>query len=335
MDQPRTYDVITVGSATEDIMIQVDSAKVITVEDINGSQSYMALEYGGKMHVDNIIVSVGGGGVNTATTFALQGLTTAVVSKVGRDDGADRIRKRLTEAGAHAHLLADSPDHSTGYSTIITSYSGERTVLVHRGASRELRAEDLNWDEMAKAEWLYLAALAGNSWQLYPLLADFACTHGIKLALNLGTSQIDQGLEGFAEILGCADLLFQNAEEMRTLTGVPAERGDRDEREMMRLLHEVGVDVVVITDGARGAAASDGSALYVVPAFEVEAACSLGAGDAFAAGCLSALQHGLGLQEALRMGSANSASVVQQVGANRGILTWDEAREFVATHTPR
>ncbi len=280
-------------------------------------------------------MSVGGGGVNTATTFALQGLTTAVVSKVGRDDGADRIRKRLTEAGAHAHLLADSPDHSTGYSTIITSYSGERTVLVHRGASRELRAEDLNWDEMGRTQWLYVAALAGNSWQLYPLLAEFACKHKIKLALNLGTSQIDQGLEGFAEILSCADLLFQNVEEMRTLTGVPAERGDRDEREMMRLLHEVGVDVVVITDGARGAAASDGSALYVVPAFEVEAACSLGAGDAFAAGCLSALQRGLGLQEALRMGAANSASVVQQVGANRGILTWDEAREFVATHAPR
>jgi sugar/nucleoside kinase (ribokinase family) len=335
MDQPRAYDVITVGSATEDIMIEVDSAKVITIEDINGSRSYMALEYGGKMHVDSIIVSVGGGGVNTAMTFALQGLTTAVVSKVGRDDGADRVRNRLTEAGAYAHLLADSADHSTGYSTIITSYSGERTVLVHRGASRELCAEDLDRDEMARTQWLYVGALAGNSWRLYPLLAEFARDHGIKLALNLGTSQIARGLDEFAEILSCADLLFQNAEEMQTLTGVPPERGDRDEREMMRQLHDVGVDVVVITDGAQGAAASDGSALYVVPAFEVEAACSLGAGDAFAAGCLSALQHGLDLQEALRMGAANSASVVQETGANRGILTWDEAREFVATHAPR
>lgn len=335
MDQPQAYDVITVGSATEDIMIEVDSSKVITIEDINGSHSYMALEYGGKMHVDSIIVSVGGGGVNTAMTFALQGLATAVVSKVGQDDGAARIRNRLIKAGACAHLLAESADHSTGYSTIITGYSGERTVLVHRGASRELCAEDIDWDEMTRTQWLYMAGLAGDSWRLYPLLAEFAREHGIKLALNLGTSQIAQGLDGFADILSCADILFQNAEEMRALTGVPSERGDQDEREMMRRLHDAGVGAVVITDGARGAAASDGHTFYVVPAFEVETACSLGAGDAFAAGCLSALQHGLGLQESLRMAAANSASVVQETGANRGILTWEEAREFVATHTPR
>ncbi len=313
-------------------MIEVDSAKVVTIDDMHGSQSYMALEYGGKLHVDSILVSVGGGAVNTGITFATQGLTTAVVSKVGRDDGADRIRRRLEEVGAHSHLLAESDEHGTGYSTIITTYTGERTVLVHRGASRTLSANDMDWDGLAKAEWLYISALAGDSWQLYPVLAEFTERHQIKLALNLGTSQIDQGIEGFSEILRCTHVLFQNVQEMRCLTGVPQELGDRDEREMMSRLHEVGVNIVVITDGARGAAASDGRTHYTVPAYQVVAACSLGAGDAFAAGCLSSLQHGLGLQESLRMGAANSASVVQETGANRGILSWQEALQYVRSH---
>ncbi|HUS81126.1 MAG TPA: hypothetical protein VM283_07640, partial [Armatimonadota bacterium] len=65
MPRPERYDIITVGSATEDILIQVDSAKVISIEDKDGAACYMALEYGGKMHVDGITVSVGGGSVNT------------------------------------------------------------------------------------------------------------------------------------------------------------------------------------------------------------------------------------------------------------------------------
>lgn len=329
MRKPDSYDVITVGSATEDIMIQVDSAKVVTIDDIDGSQSYMALEYGGKLHVDDILVSVGGGAVNTAVTFATQGLTAAVVSKVGNDGGAERVRARLTEAGALPHLLAVSDQHSTGYSTIITTYTGERTVLVHRGASRELGERDLDWDELAKTRWLYVGALAGESWRLYPLLAEFARSHDIMLALNLGTSQIDQGIENFREVLSAAHALFLNVEETRRLTGVPAERGDRDEREMMRMLHDVGVDLVVVTDGARGASAWDGRAHYSVPAYRVEEVSTLGAGDAFGSGCVSALVHGLSLQQALRMAAANSASVVCEVGANRGVLTWEQALEFV------
>jgi len=163
---------------------------------------------------------------------------------------------------------------------------------------------------------------------------EFAREHAIKLALNLGTSQIDQGLEGFREILRSAHILFQNTEELRRLTRVQPDRGDRDEREMFKLVHDVGVDIVVMTDGPRGAQASDGRALYIVPAYEVETECNLGAGDAFAAGCISALHHGMSLTESLRMGAANAAGVVQHTGASVGILSWDEALEFVRTHKP-
>jgi len=163
MRKPSSYDIITVGSATEDILIRVDSARVVTFEDRNGSQAYMAFEYGGKLHVDSILVSVGGGAVNTAITFATQGMTTAVVSKVGCDGGADRIRARLEEAGAHCHLLVVSDQHSTGYSTIITTWTGERTVLVHRGASSELREEDVNWDELAKTNGSMSARWRGRA----------------------------------------------------------------------------------------------------------------------------------------------------------------------------
>ncbi|MBD3293612.1 MAG: hypothetical protein GF393_11865, partial [Armatimonadia bacterium] len=278
---------------------------------------------------------VGGGAVNTAITFAKQSMTTALVSKIGRDDPGERVKSRMEEFGARTHLMAYSDESGTGYSTIITTFTGERTILVHRGAARELGEDDIPWEDLKRTEWMYVGALAGQSWRLYPKLARFADEHGIKLALNLGTSQIDQGLDEYGDLLGGTYMIFQNDEEMRRLTGVAAERGDRDEREICHRLHDRGVDIVVITDGERGAMASDGRAYYTVPAYKVEIESTVGAGDAFAAGCISALWHGKSVPDALRLGSANAASVCGHTGANAGILTWEEALQFVDEHKSR
>ena len=228
-----------------------------------------------------------------------------------------------------------SAEANTGYSTIITTFTGERTILVYRGASRELCEEDLPWDRMANTEWMYVGALAGESSELYPLLGEFAAEHDIKVGLNLGTSQIDQGIEAFEGILRKTHVMFQNKKETRRLTGVPPERGPEDELEMFQRLHEVGIDIVVMTEGAKGAEASDDQAHYTVPAYRVETVSTVGAGDAFAAGCISALHRGLSLPESLRMAAANSASVVQQPGASAGILTWQEALDFVGKRQQR
>jgi len=332
MSEPGRYDIITVGSATEDVMIQANSARVISIEDLDGAQAYMAFEYGGKIHVDGIFITVGGGAINTALTFAKQGMRVAAVSKIGRDEAGDRVVARLRSEGAHAELLVRCPVKPTGYSTIITTFTGERCVLVYRGAATDLHESELPWDRMARTHWLYVGALAGESSQLYPLLGEFAAEHGLKLALNLGTSQIDRGIAAFAGILSHTHVIFQNKEETRRLTGVPPDRGPEDELEMCRILHDVGVDIVVMTEGARGAEASDGQAHHTVPAFPVEVTSTIGAGDAFAAGCISALHRGLSLPESLRMAAANAASVVQQPGASVGILTWQEALDYVQRH---
>lgn len=326
------YDVITVGSATEDVMVHTTAGSVFTIQNADGEEQWMAFEYGGKIHVDDMLIGVGGGAVNTAVTFAHQGLRVAVISKVGRDEPGERVRHRLEQVGVMTHLMAHSETSKTGYSTIITTFTGERTVLVHRGACRELSDSDILWNEVARSNWMYVGALAGESWRLYPKIGAFARDHGVKLALNLGTSQIDQGLEEYGDLLACTHIIFQNNEEMRRLTGIEEARGDTDEREICRRLHERGVQIAVITDGKRGAMASDGKRFYTVPAYEVEVASTVGAGDAFAAGCVSALIHGEDLQMSLRLGAANAASVVAQVGANRGVLSWDEALQFVASY---
>ena len=56
---------------------------------------------------------------------------------------------------------------------------------------------------------------------------------------------------------------------------------------------------------------------------------STGAGDAFASTIVSALIHGKTLDEALTWAPINSMSVVQQVGAQKGLLTKEKLEEYL------
>ena len=94
----------------------------------------------------------------------------------------------------------------------------------------------------------------------------------------------------------------------------------RKMRTMDRLKH---FKIVVVTDGPKGAYAYDGGKFWFMrsypdpkPPYE-----RTGAGDAFSSTVTAALVLGLPLSEALRWGPVNSMSVVQDVGAQKGLLS--------------
>ena len=57
-----------------------------------------------------------------------------------------------------------------------------------------------------------------------------------------------------------------------------------------------------------------------------------GAGDAYATGTLAGLIHGKPLEEAMRWGAANSASVVEQMGSTPGLLSLNKMEEMLKEH---
>ena len=103
-------------------------------------------------------------------------------------------------------------------------------------------------------------------------------------------------------------LLLPNRDEAAVLTGIA------DPAAAARAL-AAHAEEVVVTLGAEGALWSDGAAVVHVPAFPVVRADSTGAGDAFAAGLLSARADGAAPADALRSGCALAARAVARVGA--------------------
>ena len=276
------------------------------------------------------MIDTGGGAVNTAATFARMGMKTAALCKVGQDRPGHEIAERLREENVDASLFIYSPERHTGFSVIISGFSGDRTILVHRGASTELVRDEIPWDILRQSEWLYIGSMAGTAAPLFKELITFGGQQGLKVAVNPGSTQLGEGLESLREALQNVTAMFLNKLEAYRLTGVQPDRGPADEREMLRLLYEAGCTNVIITAGAEGAEGYDGEAYYTVPAYRTEVISTVGAGDAFAAACIVGLRHGLPLNEAMRIGAANAASVVSEFGAKQGILTWPEAVSFVA-----
>jgi ribokinase len=325
------YDCVSVGSATQDVFAFSEGAQIHRLQTVNGEHAYLAFDYGAKVMVEQLFVTIGGGAVNTTIAMARLGLRTAIVCEVGEDDGAGMIRRGLEASGVDASMMVPNPSIHTGYSIIITGFDGDRTVLVHRGAARDLSHREMDWDKLRQTAWIYLGSLTGDSAALWDDVANFACEQNLKLAINPGSEQVKRGLTGLAPVLSVTSAVFLNREEAYKLTGVEDRRGEEDEHEAMRRLHDAGCRLVVMTLGRDGAQAYDGERFYCCPAREVKVVSNLGAGDAFASACVAALFRGRGIEQALCAGSLNAAGVVSGMGATEGLLTWEQVEAGLAS----
>ena len=323
-------EVVTIGSATQDVFIMSKGINVLRIESSDAEQAYLALPYGAKVDVDEMFISTGGGAMNTAFTFRRFGLRTSVVARVGQDRSGDIIRERLRDEGIDDSMVVADPEQRTGYSAILTGPTRDRSVLVYRGATLHLREGEIDWDRLRTAKLIFVGSLSGETASLYPTIAEFCAQNRIFLASNPGSAQFRQGLLACRDSVCHMDVLFLNKEEAYRFTGVEPRRGAHDEREMLRMLRDAGAQRVVITEGAKGCQAIDEAAYYSVPACKVKVASTLGAGDAFASACTAALYRGEPFARALRYGAVNAAAVVSSIGAKRGILTWDQATAAVA-----
>ena len=89
--------------------------------------------------------------------------------------------------------------------------------------------------------------------------------------------------------------------------------------------------IIVITDGGNGAYAYDGEKYYYCPVFDGPVVSTLGAGDAFASTFCAALgRTQIDIGKSLMMASVNSAGVVSEFGAAKGLMTFDEIEKKLA-----
>lgn len=305
-------DVITIGNATRDVILQSPAFKVY--KDRHFATGYAeAFAFGSKVDIDRIYFGVGGGGINSATTFARQGLKTAYLGKVGEDCPGREVREHLKKENIIDDFLTVSDEVTTSYSTILSTHSGERTVLVYRGEAQALTRTDIDYEKLV-CSWIYITSVAGHIKILEKILKH-AYKNRIKVALNPGVDELNQ--PEFIKLLPFVDVLLFNREEAEKL--LPKHK--RKNNSIFQGFNGITKAITVVTDGTRGAVCGDGRKLYYIEASKTEVVDRLGAGDAFGSGFVSGLiQTDGNIVHALQLGVSNAGSVCKLYGATPGIL---------------
>jgi sugar/nucleoside kinase (ribokinase family) len=249
----------------------------------------------------------GGQGANVAAWLAACGVSVTFVGRAGDDALGREAVAELAAAGVDARVPVD-PERPTGTCLVLVEPGGERTMVPDPGANDALVVEDL-----PEGAHLHLAG--------YTLLREGSRAAGLRalaqarareMTISLDPSSAAPlaavGAATFLQWAGPVDLLVANVEEAALLSG--HSHADHSARALTELATEV-----VVKLGAEGAAWSGGAEVRRRPADEVEVVDTTGAGDAFAAGLLSAWRPGRDPEAALAAGCRLAARAVSKPGA--------------------
>lgn len=329
------FDVVTIGSATMDVFVECDNANIVSVSSQDRMSEFMCYPYGAKVEISAFTSNVGGGGVNTALNFANLGLKTSSICKIGDDIYSKGVLEVLGKSSLDLSNIIQDDSVSTGFSIILLSFQGDRTVLAQRGANATLKKSEINFDAIKNAKLLYIAPLSGESNKVLTSVVDFANENGVKVCFNAGTTSLKKGFEYIKKIIDNSQVVVMNKEEAAMCTKIEVRPDTREEKFSHELIHPdikkmleklkiAEKQVIVITDGKNGAYAYDGTMFYQCPNFPAKVVSTLGAGDAFASTFCAALDKTNDIGKSLMYASVNSASIVSNFGASEGFLSFEE-----------
>uniref|UniRef100_UPI0013C4D2AD ribokinase n=1 Tax=Streptomyces europaeiscabiei TaxID=146819 RepID=UPI0013C4D2AD len=251
------YDLLVVGSANADLVIGVER-RPGAGETVLGS---------------DLAVHPGGKGANQAVAAARLGARTALLARVG-DDGNGRLlldSQRAAGVDTAGVLVGGAP---TGVALITVDPSGDNSIVVSPGANGKLTPEDVRAaDALLRASRVVSAQLEIPLETVVEVVRRLP--EGARFVLNPSPPR-----ELPAEVLAVCDPLIVNEHEAQVI--VRGELAGSPE-DWARALLALGPRSVVVTLGAEGALVADAEGSARVPAVQVEAVDTTGAGDAFTA----------------------------------------------------
>lgn len=315
-------DVLAVGDTTIDAFIRLKDASVHC--DINHENCMLSMRFADKIPYEFVEeVPAVGNAANAAVACARVGLSAAVRVHVGDDENGKKCIESFKKDGVDTSLIVAEKENKTNYHYVLW-YEDERTILI--------KHEHFNYSFPKLAEppkWIYLSSVAEGTLPYHLEIAAYLKANPeVKLAFQPGTFQMKLGVAALKDLYAHTEILFCNKEESQRIL----QSKEEDINTLMQNIRALGPKISVITDGRKGAylQSADGSwyaPMYPDPAPPKE---RTGAGDATSSTTVAYMIKELPPQEALLRGLINAANVVQEIGAQKGLLTAAQIDDWYA-----
>ena len=320
----KPVDFLAIGDIVTEPFIRLKDARVTC--DINDDNCTISMRWGDKIPYESAVVCRAvGNSPNAAAAAARLGLSTAIATDIGTDTIGKGNLEQLKIEKISTKFVRTHKGMVSNYHYVL-SYESERTILV-KHEEYPYRFPDIR----PAPRYVYLSSLAANSLPYHKEIEAYLTKNpNVFLTLQPGTFQMKLGVTDLKGLYERANLLVINKEESERILGLPETGGDI--KDLLQKMHAFGPKAVIITDGRKGAYSYDGNEMLHIPMYpdDREPLERTGAGDAFASTVTAALALGKSFREALLWAPINSMAVVQEIGAQKGLLTRKAIEEYLA-----
>jgi len=316
----HNYDLVAIGDIVVDTFIKLKQADIIGAPDTTDYK--ICLPFAEKVQYEDVFIAPAvGNAPNAAVASARLGLKTALVTNLGADRESEDCLISLKKDGVSSEFIKINQGVKTN-SHFVLWYDAERTILIkHENYQYSLPDFD-------DPKWIYFSSVNETAFPFHLTIADYLDTHPeIKFAFQPGKFEIKMGKEKLARLYKHSKIFFCNVEEAKKILNIT----DLNVKDLLTKMQELGPEIVVITDGPKGAYTYDGKEYLFMPPYPDPKPPyeRTGAGDAFSSTIVAGLIAEKTLAEALTWAGINSMSVVQKVGAQAGLLSRETLEEYL------
>lgn len=303
-------DLVVLGSVNADHVLQVPSFP----------------RPGETLHGRNYQVIPGGKGANQAVAAARLNADIGFIACVGDDAFGLNIRESFQQDGMEISGVKVEAGCPTGIAMIQVSDSGENSICISAEANAKLTAESLQSELERIRAAKYLLMQLETPLDGVVKAAQVAKDAETKVILNPAPARPLPD-----ELLSCVDIITPNETEAESLTGI-AVTDNQSAQQAANLLHDKGIESVMITLGAKGVWLSQERQGTLIPGFKVTATDTTAAGDTFNGAFVTGLLEAMTLESAIKFAHAAAAISVTRFGAQTSIPNRDEVDQFLAQH---
>lgn len=323
----NNLDILAIGDTVVDAFIKISNAHLEAAGLIDHEEQDLCMPFATKVPYESVtIIPAVGNSANAAVSASRFGLSSALVSFVGNDVNGRECKFVLDNEHVNTDFLIMENGKVTNYHYVLW-YKDERTILIKHETFKTYLPN------IGTPKWIYLSSLGEHAKDLYTEIVRYLVNNPeVKLAFQPGTFQIKLGIEFLKELYKRTEFYCVNVEEAQKILSI----SERNLPTLLSGIQDLGPKIVCITDGKNGSYLRFENENYFMPAYPDPKPPyeRTGAGDAFASTIVSCLAKNISPLGAIKYAGINSMSVVQYVGAQKGLLTKSQIEDYLKVAPP-
>jgi sugar/nucleoside kinase (ribokinase family) len=272
-------------------------------------------------------MTLGSSSAILAHNLAVLGAKVGFITLVGEDELGTAALARLGESGADLSRVVFAVNGKSTGVTVLLHHGKERHILTYPGTMSDMSKQDLDVAYLKSSRHFHLSSLflhRSLAADLPELLRELKSA-GLTISLDTNDDPEDRWGGVLEEVLDLVDVLLPNETEICRIA-------KRDSMEDAIAVLARRIPCIAVKLGSRGALVQAGSKRYTAAPVSVSAVDSIGAGDSFNAGFLSAWLRGLPLEDCARAGNIAGALSTQRPGGTEAFRDREFTEQFLKQH---